>query len=179
LPVPVSPVNEHRADVRRQPADRVEQLLHGGAAPDHPVELELAREVRIGVQQALAALHARGDLRQQGAQPVEVDGFAEVVQRAQLDRLHRRVHVRMPGHEDDRAVRVAAPEGSQHIQPSNLVHQHVDEEHIRPRLRQRGERIPATAAADDVESTLAGKSIDKRKNPRLVIDHHEPRSRAT
>ena len=170
--------DEHRADVRRQPAYRIEQLLHGRAAPDHPVKLELAREPGIGVQQALAALHARGDVRQQLAQPVEVDGFAQVVQRPQLDRLHRRVHVGMPGHEDDGAVRVAGAEGSQHLQPADLVHQYIDEEHIRSRLRQRRERILATAAADDVESTLAGESIDEGKNPRLVIDHHEARSRA-
>src|SRR5207247_8253332 len=53
--------DEHRADVRRQPAYRIEQLLHGRAAPEQPVKLELARAPGIRTKQALTAPHPGDD----------------------------------------------------------------------------------------------------------------------
>jgi hypothetical protein len=57
-------------------ADRVKELLHRRAAPDHPVEFDLPREIGFGVQQPLAAVHARADAGQQSAQSAEVERFA-------------------------------------------------------------------------------------------------------
>ena len=47
--------HQHRPHVRREPADRVEQLLHRRAAADHAVELELPRHVGVVVEQASRA----------------------------------------------------------------------------------------------------------------------------
>ena len=88
--------DERRADVRRQPADRIEQLLHRRAAADHPLEFEAARELAVDGQEQPPALDAALDRREQLAQPLEVERLAQIVERAELDRFDRGI---------DRAVR--------------------------------------------------------------------------
>ena len=45
--------HQHSARMRREPADGVEELLHGGTAPDHAVELELLRDIGVDLEEPL------------------------------------------------------------------------------------------------------------------------------
>ena len=50
--------NEHRSDMRRQPPNHAEQLLHDRAAPDHPAELELLGDVAFDREEAARGARA-------------------------------------------------------------------------------------------------------------------------
>ena len=56
--------DQRRPDVRRQPADHVEELLHRGAAPDHPAEFETLGDVPFDGEQAAPAIDFLADAGQ-------------------------------------------------------------------------------------------------------------------
>ena len=167
--------DQHRARVRREPAHRVEQLLHAGAATDEAVELELARDVRVDAQQRLAALEALAHRDQQLAQPIEIERLRDVVERTGFDRFDGGVDRSRVGHQDHLRLRIGRLDLAQHAQAVDARQLHVHDRAVRAddrKLRQRGMtvRLP-----DDAEPELGRKTIDQREHRGVVVDDEQGR----
>ena len=63
-------------------------------------------DVSVRFQETLPAVDALTNRRQQIAQALEIKRLRNVIERAGLDRLDRRLDRRVPGHEDDLAFGV-------------------------------------------------------------------------
>ena len=97
--------DERRAHVRRQPADRVEQLLHRRALrPIMPWNSNRLRDLAVDGQQQTAPLDAALHRRQQLAEALEVERLGQVVERAELDRFDRGVDRGVRGHQNHLAA---------------------------------------------------------------------------
>ena len=128
--------DEHRARVRREAADRVEELLHAGAAPDEAVELELASDVGVDTQQCLAALEALAHRDQQLAQAIDVERLRDVVERTRLDGFDGGVDRSRVGHQDDLRLRIGRLDLAQDAQAVDARQPHVHDRAVRADDRQ-------------------------------------------
>ena len=123
--------DERGAGVRRDAPGEPEQLLHHGAPPDHPAQLEPVRGRVLGGEQ-LGAAHAVLALAgEQLAQAGEVQRLGQVVERAELDRFDGAVDRRVRGHQDDAALRLRLPDRAQDVEPAELRHLQIDEGDVR------------------------------------------------
>ena len=64
--------DQHDLGVGRQPLNEAEHLLHDGAAPKHPVEFELPRDLAFQRRDLRAAFELLADLGQQLFRSIEV-----------------------------------------------------------------------------------------------------------
>ena len=166
-------VHQHGACVRREPPDGIEQFLHDRASPDHAVKLELPGDVGIDLEEPLAPADSLPDRHEQSAQPVEVEGLGQVIERTRLDGLDGRVEGRVAGHQDHLAVRVGGTDGAQHVDPADARHLQIDEHGVRLHRRQACQRVLPVAAEDHFEPETADESFDDGQDAGIVVDHEE------
>jgi hypothetical protein len=165
--------DQRRAHVWRQPADRVEQLLHDRASPDHAVELELAGELAVGHQQPLPAGKAVAHGVEQPLQAIPIERLTEVIQRAKLDGFDRRVHRRMGGHQDHVAGRMGLAYRAKQIQPTDLGHAQIDERDIGLQMWKLREERQSAGARDDVEALILDEPFNQPDHARIVVDDQQ------
>ena len=113
--------------MRRQAPDRVEELLHHGAPSHHPVEFEAACQLAVRRQEALPPIDTVSNGAEELRKAREIQRFAQIVERAQLDGLDGQVHRRVSDHQDHLALRVDVADGAEDIEPSYLGHVSVEE----------------------------------------------------
>ena len=168
--------DERGAHVRRQPPDHPEQLLHHRAAADHPAELEAAGDVALDGEQVAAPLEVVAHAGEQLLEPREVERLAQVIRRAELDRLDRGVDRRVAGHQHGLAARIdlanrararrARRRPASADRPSRG--RRAASAAARPRRARSSRsspRIPARCA----------KRLDHVENALLVVDDHQQR----
>ena len=165
--------DERGADVRREPPDHPEQLLHRRAAADHPAELQPPRDVALDRQQVAAALEIVAHAGQQLLEPREVERLAQVVGRAQLDRLDRGLDRRVAGHQHRLAARIDVADGAQHVEAAEVRHPQVDHDEIgAPRLQLR-DRVAAVRARQRVVAGPLREPADHVEDALFVVDHDQ------
>lgn len=124
-------VNQRGPHMRRQPPDRVEQLLHLRAAADQPVELEGTRRLSVGSQQGATSRDTAPNGGEDVVQTSEIKRFAEVIECTQLHSLDGRIPRRVTGHQDHLTRRGDVVNGSQHVQPADVGHAQINNHGIR------------------------------------------------
>jgi hypothetical protein len=172
---PGLPRDERRADVRREPPDHAEQILHERTAADHPAELQPLGDIPFDRQQAAPPLDLVAHGGEQQLQPAEVERLAQVVHRAQLDRLHRGVDRGVAGHQHRLAVRIDLANGADDVEPADVRHAQIHHRDVRAPCLQLRDRVAAARTGDHVEPRAARKPGDHVENALLVVDHDERR----
>ena len=167
--------DQHRAHVRRKPAQRIEQLLHPRASADHPLALEVHRDVRLDGEEALPPAHAVDDARQEAFQPIEVERLLEIIQRAELHGLDGAVDRRLARHQDHLAFRIRGANRLDHVQAADVGHLEIHEGHVGIELGQVRERRHRVQARLDLEAQLTRESLDDGEDVRLVVDDQQQR----
>ena len=157
-------------NVRRQTPDHVEQFLHHGTSADHPVKLELLRQLRVSPQERLPPLDALAHRDQQLAEAVEVERLGQVVERAKLDGLDGGVDAGVTGHETDLACGQSRPNLPQHIQTIDVRHLEVDERDVRLDIQQGRQRRARARVRQDGERQRLREPLDQRDDARIVVD---------
>ena len=143
--------DQRGAHVRRQPADQREQILHQRPAADHAAELQPLGQVALHRQHAAPALDLVAHGREHLLQPREVERLAQVVHRAELDRLDRGVDRGVAGHQHRLAVRVRVADRPQHLEAADVRHAQIDHHQIGVRRLHLGDPLAAARAGDDLE----------------------------
>ena len=117
--------------MRRQAPDRVEELLHGRTPSHHPVEFEAACQLAVGRQEALPSVDTVSNGVEQLPKALEIERFAQIVERAELDGFDARVHRRVSGHQDHLACRIGVADGAEDVEPSHFGHVSIEKRNIR------------------------------------------------
>ena len=165
--------DERRPHVWGHTSDQVEQLLHRGTSPHHPVEFEVARQLDVRVHEPLPPLDAVSNGAEQLAEAIEIEWLGHVIERAELDGVDGRVHRRVSGHQDHLTLGVDVPDGAEDIEPSHFRHVLVEERDVGLERRQFREQSLAAHASDDLKVLLLGKPLDEGQHARLVVNHQE------
>jgi hypothetical protein len=176
LPVPVSPVEDHLR-VRREALNQAEDVLHRGAAAEHPAELQLARHLALERDHLRAALELEAGLRQNLAQPLEIEGLGQVLARAELDGFDRAVDRGVRGHQNHLAPRMSGADLPQEIEPVHVGHAKVDHRQIGGPAREHAHRFHAAAAGRHVKPCFCSEAFDDFEHWRLVVDDQQQRTR--
>ena len=152
--------DEHGAHVGCEAADEIEQLLHRRTSPDHAMELEPGRHIGVALQQALAPTDPFANRDQQLAEPSQVEGLGDVVERSGLDGFDRRVDRRVAGHEDHLAARFGRANSPEHLDSAELRHLEVYQRDVRLDLGQTLESLLPAAPEDHFEPELVGEPFN-------------------
>ena len=155
--------------VRRQPSHGIEQLLHDGTATDQAVELELAGELTVRGEEALAATETVSDGVEQSPEPLEVEGLADVVKRAELDGVDGGIDRRMSGHQDHFTCRMNVADRSQHLEAADLRQPQVNDCPVGLETRQFFEDPGSVRATDYLEASSAREVLDNADHGRVVV----------
>ncbi len=103
-----------------------------------------------------AKLPMLGGAPQDRDQLVVAERLLDVVERALVHRLHRRLQRGLRGHEDDRHVGIALPRGREDLDAAHVRHADVGEHDVRRQL------------ADALEARLAAVRDDAGRIPRCA-----------
>ena len=110
-------------------------------AADHPAELEPPRHVALDRQQAAAPLDVVAHAGEQLLEAREVERLAQIVDRAELDRLDRRIDGGVAGHQHRLAVRIDVADGAQHVEAADVRHPQIDHRDVGAARLQLGDRL--------------------------------------
>src|SRR5262245_12765190 len=168
--------HEHSADVRRQPANEAEHLLHGGAAADHAAEFQPLRQVALQSEH-LAALHSLlANSREQLTKALQVERLGEVIKRAELHGFNGAVDRPETGHQHDPAFRTDVADRSENVEAGYSRHPHVEQHELRRPMAQLLHRVFAADRRCDVEAFGEGDSADQREDRAVVVYDEQPRT---
>ena len=117
----------------------------------------------------------RGDLIQHDAQALRIDRLRDVVVRALLDGLDRRLHRALAGEQHHRDVRVVVLfQRLQEVEAAEMRHDHVAEDDGRPVLRDLLQGLPAVAGhVHDVAPALQ-QLLQAQPLRRIIFDNQQP-----
>ena len=147
-----------------------------GPRPIMPQNSSRRADVALDRQQAAAALDLVADAAEQLLEAAEVERLAQVVHRAELDRLDRGVDRRVAGHQDAWQSRSTVADRAQHVEPADVRHPQIDGGKIVMALAELGERLGAVGAQCDVESCPFAHGSDELANGTVVIDDQQRRA---
>ena len=165
--------DQGQPDVRRQPPDHAEQILHPRRAADHAAELEAARELAFDREHALPPLDLVTHAGEQLLEPAEVERLAEVVHRAELDRLDRGVDRGVAGHQHGLTVRVDVADRAQDVEPADVRHPQIDHHEVGPPRLNQGDGVAAARTGRNLEPDALGEAGDQIENALFVVDDDE------
>ncbi len=147
------------------------QLPGGGTGSDDlRVPYELLEQLAIAVLQA--ALPQRVAQHEQRA--IERQRLLHEVERAELGRPHRGVDRPVTGDHHDLDVVIALAQAAQRVESVDARKPHVQQNGVVGVARERLQsRLPALDDADP-KPLVAQDRLERRANPRLVVDHQYP-----
>ena len=116
--------------------DPLEHVLHRGPGTYHLVRRR-RRWLRAPPRWATLAALQRPVHRLQGL--IEIERLGEVIERAPLDRTHRRVEIAERGHDDDRRIVRHVAELSQGVQAVHSGETDIEQDRVRRLLRHQRE----------------------------------------
>ncbi len=163
------PGDERGAHVRRQPPDRVEQLLHDGASADHPAVFEALGRLAVRGKRVAAAIEAFADAREQFLQTFEVERLRDVVAGAELHRLDGALHRRLRGHEDDLARRRRLAHRAKDFEAADVRHLQIDQRGGGLRGGDHLERIAAVDGRRHAEAAALHEPLGRAANALVVV----------
>ena len=106
-------------------------------------------------------------------QLVVAERLLDVVERARVHRLHRRLQRRLCGHEDDRHVGVMRPRGREHLHAGHLRHADVAQHDVRREPRDHLERGLSAVRQVGREALGAQEDLEGLEDARLVVDDED------
>ena len=168
--------NQRRLEVRRQPPDQAEQLLHRRSAPDHRTELQLAGDVALDGGHAVPPPVLVTNALEQVLEAAEVERLRQIVPGAQLDGFDGRVDGGMPGHQHDLAGRVGDADRAQHLDSVQPRHSQIYDRQVGATHRQHLEGPRAVTAFEHVESGAPGKPRHQIADNVVVVDEKQHRT---
>ena len=153
-----------------------DDLLHGPAAPDDAVVVELfvalAAQVAVFGAQPLMLERAPDD----DQQLVDLERLLQVVERAELHGLDRALDGRVRRHHEDlrplafgRRADVLADQ----IEAAQLRHDVVDDEHVERALREQPLRLARAGGVDDLVAGVAQRAAQRLEDLFLVVDEQD------
>ena len=170
LPVPDSPLIEHRRRRRRRLLDDAVDLPHARAAADHPPEGAVVAQLppqRLDLAHRLLPLD---DLREQDLKPLRIDRLGEVVVGAVLDGVDGRFDRTLGGQHDDADVRVVLAERLEQAVPVQARHDEVGHDDRRAERRDLLEGLLAIPGAVGQEAPRADEFGQPDAGRRVVLD---------
>jgi len=155
-------------------ADQVVHLLHGRGAPDE--RPEPAQLAQLGPQRSDLALHLEGagQVGQHHLEPGEVHGLGEVVGGTPAQRVHRRVHARLAGDQDDLGRR--RTQTLQELQTAAIGQLDVDEKDVGRRGRDGFPGLLQARSAMDREPFAVDALAQDLEGLEVVVDDHGARA---
>ena len=105
----------------------------------------------------------------------EVDRLLDVVGRAELDRLDRVLHGRVPAHEHELDVRVAVLQVAQQLEPAHPGHADVGQDHVNGLLVERRQRRIRAVRDLHLEALLGEKDLEDLPDVRIVLHDEDLR----
>ena len=139
------------------------------------MEFEAVCQRAVRRQEPLPPINTVSNGVEQPAKAFEIQRFAPIVERAELDGFDGRVHRRVSGHPDHLACRIGAADRTQDLEPSHLGHFSVKEGDVRLERRQFRQQCVAARASDDLNVLTLCKALDERQNSRLFVDNQGER----
>ena len=129
--------DQHRHARARQPADRLEHLLHRRRLTD-----DARRRLHGRLLGRVAAALTRG-ARHELHRFVDVERLRQILERTALIRGHGAVEIGVRGDHDDRHVGVRAREPLHELEPAHVRHADVGDQHVGPIVLERRRRTVA------------------------------------
>ena len=107
-----------------------------------------------------------------------LERLLEVVVRALVDRLHRRLKRRLCRHEDHRDLGVDTSRRGEHVESARTGHPYVAEHDVGALLLDEADRVLTARGGVNVEAALTAEEDPQRlEDPLLVVDEEERRRR--
>jgi len=94
----------------------------------------------------------------------------QILERAERDRLFRRLECRVPRHENDGHIEVVSSYHAEEIHAAHSGHHDVAEDHVERRLHNRLERFGRIARHRDFETGGSENTVESPTERELVID---------
>ena len=170
----------HHQDRRRDvgdPRDLLDQDANRLAAPQN-------RLVRTpGLERALeqGRLTSQITLLERAAQEehelVGLERLRQVMERAETDRLHRRVDRAVAGHHDHRTRRIGLARRGEETETVELGHSQIGHEPIEVLFRQHRERLARRGRRDGREASVIEAVDDHLGHRGVVVDDQDPGAR--
>ncbi len=169
--------NQHSHARARQPADRLEHVLHRGRLADDP-----RRRLRLGLLcRAARSLPRRA--RYELHRFVDVERLRQVLERAALVRGHRAVQVGVRRDHDHRDIGIGPREPLHELEAAHIGHSNVGHEHVGPIALERGEELPAGIERARNHVRLLQRLLEHPAHRLVVVDdpnaqpgrRHQPR----
>jgi len=165
--------NQGGADVRRQPADQIEDLLHRRTAANHSAELELPGEGQLRVGEAPVRRELVAGAGQGLFEARDVERLGEVVDGAQLDGLDGRIDAGVSRHQRDPGVGVGLAQRANDFETTDVGHPQIDERDVGMPQGGRLDGLAAVRAGRDLEAFRLRDPAHHAEHPRLVVDDQQ------
>ena len=168
------PQQQHRGVALGHRADLAHGLLHDPRAPQDAVQpllpLDLRAQPLVLATQPMVverAPHGHGDLGQ-------LEGLRQVVIRALTHGLDRGFQRAERGHQDDARRGPAPPGGGEHLEPADLIHHQIGDDHVEFLGGERIQRGLAAGRGDDGHVFALEMARQHGGHVRIVVDDQDP-----
>ena len=172
LPVPLSPVIEHRGGGRRDLAELGHDRVHGRRVADDPLEAELLVELLLQLDVgALEPLRLRR-LVGHGSQLVDIERLGQVGRGAGLHGGDGRLDRAVAGQDHDLGVGKLALGLGQDLEPADPVHDQVGDDDVEDLLFDQPQAL-AAAGGDDAVVADPLETLGHGRGVRFVVVDHQ------
>jgi hypothetical protein len=108
-------------------------------------------------------------------EPREIERLAQIIGRAQLDRLDGRFDRRVAGHQDGLAMRIDLANGPEHVEAAQIGHPQVDHHEVGAPRPQQADRLASGRTDDRVEPGPLREAADHVEDALFVVDDDQQR----
>jgi len=150
-----------------------QDLLHAAALAEDALHAVALRQRRLEVPHGRPQAGLLGDAADAEEQLLQVQRLAEEVRRPLLHGLHRDLHAAVGRHEEQRHLRVDAPEGAQEVQAGHPGHPAVAKHEIHPALAQARHRLGAARRLEHLVPLLHQEAGDQLALRRFIIHQQD------
>ena len=114
-----------------------------------------------------------GGATENGQHLVVPKRLLDVVERAFIDRLHRRLQRRLSGHQDHRNLGIERPRRAEDLDAADVRHPDVAQDDVGPEIGELFEGLLPAVRDDRRESFVLEQDAQRLEDPGLIIDHQD------